>query len=1138
MRTRLLIIALSWTVISGVHAQVPITTSGDTATITFSGFAGLGFSPSPVEGELSSNTWSINGETDSLVFGGTRNTPGTIFARGVVGSPQLSAGFYAYSIATDTMVMIQPTSASYSPGTITLRIQNNTGSSITSIYFGYHFFVRNDGARGNSFNLLHSSDNTNYITVPSLDYTSPDAVADTNIIDLGIKEVVVTGINVPNGGFYYFRWYTNDVSGSSNRDEFFFDNIKIVGTVGVAPNAPPTIASVVRSAFVPNNAEPLTVSAWITDDHGLAAQRLIYSVNGLVDSVSMTNAGADSFTAVIPSDSNLNGNLISYFVRAYDDSGAVSTSASSAYLAGVTRIFMVRQNDGNGVNIYNGYAARVTGIVTAETGIFSTTARDFQIQDGTRGINVFLNNTSLPTVARGDSIVVEGTIAQFNGKLEITTPSLNYTTVASGLYVGAMSVTVSQMSESLEGTLIRIEGTTKTSGTWPGTNSNATLYISDNGGVDTTGLFIDRDTDIDGTPEPFYPATFTGIASQFDNASPFTGGYQIVPRDLNDIQGNQPPAPAELISPVDQAVITVSDSSTGNLEFLWLASADPENLPVTYTLWVDSSSSYGASALSFAAGDGGHDTSYTLTLADINTYIAGLGVVRGSAIDLYWRVVTSDGPNTTASASFGLEVNRELTDFAPADFHLLAPANGTRVVSSPASQDTAWFVWNASIDPEGQPVTYYVEFDTSMAFGLGAGEASSDTVFGGDLLGLDYFLSDLGVAPGDSMVLYWRVTASDEFHQTISLDTYTIMAVRDISAGTFISFMVGSSVIPPAVSNGYGFGSMALSSDSTTLYYDVWVDYLDGDITTSAIHNGAVYENGPAVKDIEFVQVIDEGDTIYEASGFWTSTDGQPLTSALVQELLNRRLYVTVATGAAANGEVRGQVVPDTTMFSFSMAQNLETATGDGLAHLDWEWSDIFERPHRRNVLNRSSAFVRMATARRGIGADPTPIGFNVYRSTDGSEYELLTYTGDTTTAYVDSSVSIGTTYYYTVSAVHVWGITPTSNVASVSPVVPVGNHDAVLPARYDLHANYPNPFNPTTTIRYDLKAETRVTLRVFNLLGQEVRTLVDGRESAGYKMVEWDGKNNHGRTVSTGIYLYRLEAGEFVKTRKMMMLK
>lgn len=912
----------------------------------------------------------------------------------------------------------------------------------------------------------------------------------------------------------------------------------VVTTASAPSNTPPLISGGYRSAFVPDGNTDLTVGAIITDDHGLVWERLYYTVNGVVDSVAMVNTGADSFVATIPAVANANENVISYYIKAADDSGAVSTSASSSYLAGVTRIFMVRQNDGNGVNIYNGYAARVTGIVTAETGIFSTTARDFQIQDGTRGINVFINNTSLPAVARGDSIVVEGTIAQFNGKLEITTPNLNYSTVSSGLYVGPMSVTVSQMSESLEGTLVRIEGATKTSGTWPGTGSNATLYISDNGGVDTTGLFIDRDTDIDGTPEPFYPATFTGIASQFDNASPFTGGYQIVPRDLNDILGNQPPAPAELLLPVDQAVITVSDSSTGNLEFLWTTSADPEDLPVTYTLWVDSSSSYGASALSFVTGNGGQDTSYTLTLADINTYIAGLGVARGGAIDLYWRVVSSDGPNFMASASYGLEVNRELTDFAPADFHLLAPSNGIRLVSSPASQDTVWFVWNASVDPEGQPVTYYVEFDTSMTFGLGVGEALPDTAFGGDLLGLDYFLSDLGVAPGDSIVLYWRVTASDEFHQTISLDTYTIVAVRDISAGTFMSFMVGSSVIPPAVSNGFGFGSMALSSDSTTLYYDVWVNYLDGDITTSAIHNGAVYENGPAVKDIEFVQVVDEGDTVYEASGFWTSTDGQPLTSALVQELLNRRLYVTVATDAAANGEVRGQIVPDTTMFSFSIAQNLETSTGDGFAHLDWEWSDVFERPLRRNVLNRSSAFVRMASARRGIGSDPTPIGFNIYRSTDGSAYDLLTYTGDTTTAYVDSSVSIGTTYYYTVSAVHPWGITPTSNVASVSPVVPVGNHESVLPARYDLHANYPNPFNPATTIRYDLKAETRVTLRVFNLLGQEVRTLVDGRESAGYKVIEWDGKNNQGRAVSTGIYLYRLEAGNFVKTRKMMMLK
>ncbi len=95
-----------------------------------------------------------------------------------------------------------------------------------------------------------------------------------------------------------------------------------------------------------------------------------------------------------------------------------------------------------------------------------------------------------------------------------------------------------------------------------------------------------------------------------------------------------------------------------------------------------------------------------------------------------------------------------------------------------------------------------------------------------------------------------------------------------------------------------------------------------------------------------------------------------------------------------------------------------------------------------------------------------------------------------------------------------------------------------IKPVSYALHSNYPNPFNPTTTIRYDQKESGKVSLRIYNTLGQEVRTLVNRYETPGYKSVAWDGKDNTGRMVSSGIYIYRIETGSFVKSRKMMMLK
>ncbi|RKY87238.1 hypothetical protein DRQ09_04795, partial [candidate division KSB1 bacterium] len=94
------------------------------------------------------------------------------------------------------------------------------------------------------------------------------------------------------------------------------------------------------------------------------------------------------------------------------------------------------------------------------------------------------------------------------------------------------------------------------------------------------------------------------------------------------------------------------------------------------------------------------------------------------------------------------------------------------------------------------------------------------------------------------------------------------------------------------------------------------------------------------------------------------------------------------------------------------------------------------------------------------------------------------------------------------------------------------------IPLEYVLYQNYPNPFNPETTIRYSIKKGCFVTLRIYNLLGQEIRTLVNGYKTKGTYKEIWNGKDNNGRNVSSGIYLYRLKAGNFSRTLKLVLTK
>lgn len=97
---------------------------------------------------------------------------------------------------------------------------------------------------------------------------------------------------------------------------------------------------------------------------------------------------------------------------------------------------------------------------------------------------------------------------------------------------------------------------------------------------------------------------------------------------------------------------------------------------------------------------------------------------------------------------------------------------------------------------------------------------------------------------------------------------------------------------------------------------------------------------------------------------------------------------------------------------------------------------------------------------------------------------------------------------------------------------------EPVIPESYALQQNYPNPFNPVTTIRYDLPEEVQVDLRIFDLMGREVRTLAHESQTPGQKTIVWDGTDNTGQKVSAGVYLYRLQAGTYLETRKMVFLK
>jgi hypothetical protein len=89
------------------------------------------------------------------------------------------------------------------------------------------------------------------------------------------------------------------------------------------------------------------------------------------------------------------------------------------------------------------------------------------------------------------------------------------------------------------------------------------------------------------------------------------------------------------------------------------------------------------------------------------------------------------------------------------------------------------------------------------------------------------------------------------------------------------------------------------------------------------------------------------------------------------------------------------------------------------------------------------------------------------------------------------------------------------------------------VPSAYVLHQNYPNPFNPITTISFELPRPAHLTLKIYDLFGREVATLVDGLQEAGFKSVEWNAAG-----AASGVYFYRLQAGDVILTRKLILMR
>lgn len=214
-------------------AQLTVSTLNTPVVMDFNSFGGSGFSPTPSSGQLDSDTWAFFGLSDGdIQFGGSGNTGD--FARGTSSGGVSPGGVYAFDHGNGNYLFgVQPTSADFTPGEIMLRIQNLSGQTINYFDLSYEIWSYNDGGRSNYLYLYYSEDTITYTRVQSVDFATYELGNVNPYWDSIVMNTQITNLTIPDNGFFFLKWVSNDSLGVGTRDEMGLDNITI--TAGNEP---------------------------------------------------------------------------------------------------------------------------------------------------------------------------------------------------------------------------------------------------------------------------------------------------------------------------------------------------------------------------------------------------------------------------------------------------------------------------------------------------------------------------------------------------------------------------------------------------------------------------------------------------------------------------------------------------------------------------------------------------------------------------------------------------------------------------------------------------------------------------------------------------------------------------------------
>lgn len=744
-------------------------------------------------------------------------------------------------------------------------------------------------------------------------------------------------------------------------------------------------------------------------------------------------------------------------------------------------------NDINGISLRMGDLVTVRGIITVANQFGSPSF----IQDNSAGMSVYGTIFS-GLVNIGDEVLVSGRITQFNGLNQIEYPTLHQI-ISSGNPVEPIITTPSVLNfdgangiEMYEGKLVQVNNVTVTQlngtpvSTWA---ANTNYRLTGTSPSDTLQLRIDNNTDLVGEPAPAGPFDVIGVLGQYKTTSPFIGGYQLMPRSKADIISSGP-----IITYFPEETYIDSNSITISWKTL-----NPGTSRVRYGITTNYE-------LGVAGNSNDLTTEHNVSVSGLlpaTIYNMQAFSVSGTDTSFAGNLIVSTTSASPTTGKINVYFNKSVNTSISIGENALGNFNLTnklieRINNSKYSIDAAIYnisgtvgatVASALVNAKNRGVKVRVvaeydsrnnaPFSTLITNGIPVLYDFSGANDGTGLMHNKFFVFDYRGGKPDSI---WVWTGSwNPTDLGTNDDRQNVIEIQDVAlAATYtreFEEMFGSSTETPNANNAR-FGARKLNNTPHKFY--IAGKYLECYFSPSDKTSKAIAKTlGKAQHSINV--------------GMLTFTWKEFADTLISKKNLSKKVRVIMDNKTDTGNQYT---------YLLDNGVDVRLKGGTGLFH------------HKYAII------------------DAEPFGYQSYLITGSHNWSSSAENRNDENTIIIKDNRVANLYLQEFAARYYEAGGSDSIRVSVEQI-------NELPTTYNLKQNYPNPFNPNTAIEFSIPVASPVNLKVYNILGQEVATLIDQELKAGSYKVIFDASD-----LSSGVYFYKLHTGNFISSKKMLLMK